>query len=100
MSKHRKIIYWLAFLDGFALLALVFIAVPAKYMLDFPLGVKILGPIHGTLFISLMLASFTAVGRGLLSTRLAALLFFCALIPLGAFYADYRLKQTYPDLRT
>jgi len=98
MLNHRKLIYWLAFLDGLALLTLVCIAVPVKYMLDIPLGVKILGPIHGTLFISLMLASLTAVGRGLLKPRLAVLLFFGALIPLGAFFADYRLKKTYPDL--
>lgn len=99
MFNYRKLIYRLAFLDGLALLALVFIAVPVKYMLDIPLGVKILGPIHGTLFLSLMISSLTAVGRGLLKPRLATLLFFGALLPMGAFYADYRLKQTYPELR-
>ena len=31
---HRKILYWLAFSDGLALLALVFVAVPFKYLLD------------------------------------------------------------------
>jgi hypothetical protein len=45
-----------------------------------------------------MIASFTAVGRGRLKPGLAALLFVGALIPLGAFYADYRLKKAYPEL--
>jgi integral membrane protein len=98
VPNHRKLIYRLAFIDGCALLVLVFIAVPVKYMLDIPLGVKILGPIHGALFISLMLASVTAVSRGLLKPGLAVLLFFGALIPLGAFFADYRLKKAYPEL--
>lgn len=98
MTKHRKLIYRLAFLDGIALLLLVFIAVPVKYLLDLPLGVKILGPIHGTLFLSLMIASLSAVARGALRPGLAALLFVGALLPLGAFYADYRLRQAYPEL--
>ena len=98
MPEHRKLIYWLAIMDGVALLVLAGIAVPVKYMLDIPLGVKILGPVHGALFLSLMIASFTAVGRGRLKPGLAALLFVGALIPLGAFYADYRLKKAYPEL--
>lgn len=98
MHTHRKIIYKLAFLDGIALLLLVFIAVPAKYMLDLPVGVKILGPLHGTLFLSLMIASLSAVARGALRPGLAILLLVGALLPLGAFYADYRLRQTYPDI--
>jgi integral membrane protein len=98
MHTHRKIIYRLAFLDGIALLLLVFIAVPVKYLLDIPLGVKILGPLHGTLFLLLMIATVSAVSRGALRPGLAALLFVGALLPLGAFYADYRLRQAYPDL--
>ena len=98
MHTHRKIIYRLAFLDGIALLLLVFIAVPVKYQLDIPLGVKILGPLHGALFLSLLVASLTAVSRGALRPGLAVLLFVGALLPLGAFYADYRLRQAYPDL--
>jgi len=96
VPDYPKLIYWLAFVDGIALLALVGVAVPVTYMLDIPIGVKILGPIHGTLFLSLMIASISGVTRGLLKPGLAALLFIGALIPLGAFYADYRLKQAYP----
>jgi integral membrane protein len=95
MNTHRKAIYWLAVADGLALLALAFIAVPVKYFLGMPLGVSVLGPIHGTLFLSLMLATLSALYRGMLKPGLAALLFVGALIPLGAFYADYKLKQAY-----
>ena len=57
MKTHHKILYWLAFLDGLALLALLLVAVPLKYSMDFPLGVSLLGPLHGTLFLSLMLTT-------------------------------------------
>lgn len=98
MQRHRRIIHHLAFLDGLALLALVFVAVPLKYFLDLPLGVRILGPIHGTLFLSLMLASLSGVARGALRPGFAMLLFVGALLPLGAFFADARLRRAYPDI--
>lgn len=95
MTTHHKALYWLAFADGLALLALVLVAVPVKYLLAIPLGVKLLGPVHGTLFISLTLTLLAALKRGVVRPRLAALLFFGALIPLGAFYADHKLRQAY-----
>jgi len=96
---HRKILYWLALSDGFALLALVFIAVPVKYMLDQPLGVKMLGPLHGALFLSLATATLSALARGILRPGLALLLLAGALLPLGAFFADYKLRLAYPELQ-
>jgi integral membrane protein len=97
MNTHQKTLYWLAFADGCALLMLVFVAVPVKYLLDFPLGVKLLGPIHGGLFISLTLTTVAALSRKVVKPGLAALLLIGALIPLGAFYADYRLRQAYAN---
>lgn len=99
VHTHRKILYWLAFSDGIALLALAFVAVPIKYMLDQPLGVKILGPVHGALFLSLTAATLSALARGALRPGLALLLLVGALLPLGAFLADYRLRLAYPELQ-
>lgn len=99
MHTHRKILYWLAFSDGLALLALVFVAVPVKYVLDLPLGVRLLGPLHGALFLSLAATTLSALGRGILRPGLAALLLGGALLPLGAFFADHKLRQAYPELR-
>ena len=99
MHAHRKILHALAFADGIALLALLFVAVPVKYMLDQPLGVKIIGPMHGALFLSLATATLSALARGILRPSLAFLLLIGALLPLGAFFADYKLRQAYPELQ-
>lgn len=99
VHTHRKILYWLAFSDGLALLALVFVAVPVKYVLDLPIGVRLLGPLHGALFLSLAATTLSALGRGILRPGLAALLLGGALLPLGAFFADHQLRQAYPELR-
>lgn len=40
-----------ALLEGTSLLLLLFIAVPLKYMADIPMGVKLIGPVHGVLFL-------------------------------------------------
>ena len=40
-------------LEGYSYLALLFIAMPLKYMADMPLAVRIAGSIHGALFVTL-----------------------------------------------
>lgn len=87
-------LYLAALLDGSALLLLVFVAVPLKYLADFPLGVRLLGPTHGVLFIWLSINLAMAMSKGVLNAKLGLLLFFGALLPFGAFYADHRLKQS------
>lgn len=86
-------LYQIAFTDGCALLALVFIAVPLKYMADFPYLVKILGPLHGVLFITLIVMVAYTVSQQLIKARLAALIVLLAFVPFGAFYADHLLKK-------
>jgi integral membrane protein len=87
-------LYIAAMLDGCALLLLVFVAVPLKHLADFPLAVRILGPMHGVLFIWLSINLAMAMSKGVLNARLGLLLFFGALLPFGAFYADHRLKRS------
>ena len=89
-------LYQLAFMDGFALLGLVLIAVPLKRWADFPWAVKILGPIHGALFIMLIITLIIAVSKKAVTKPLGTLIFVLAFIPFGAFYADYLLKKSQP----
>lgn len=98
MPKTISTLYWLAFLDGLALLGLVLIAVPLKYLADWPLLVKILGPTHGVLFILLSVTIAIALVKKLIKPTLGLLIFIGALIPGGAFYADYRLKKAFQSL--
>lgn len=51
----------LAILEGISLLSLVFIAVPVKYWMGNPLFVRLIGPVHGTLFL-LFLFNTLSVG--------------------------------------
>ena len=95
---HLKLVDRLAFADGAALLALLFVAVPVKYLFDQALGVRILGPLHGALFLSLGATTISALIRGALRPGLAIMLLIGALLPFGAFVADRKLRQAYPEL--
>lgn len=48
----------IAFLEGISLIVLVFICVPLKYFFDDPSWVKLIGPVHGVLFLLFMVYAF------------------------------------------
>ncbi len=97
MPPTIKMLDRVALTDGVALLLLFFVAVPVKYMFDFPLLVKVLGPTHGVLFISLVVLLAINLVKKHVPFWLALLLFFGALLPGGAFFADYKLRKHISD---
>jgi integral membrane protein len=88
----------IAFLEGISLLILVFIAVPMKYYFQNPAGSKVMGPIHGALF---LLFVFTALSVGVeqkwkFRTTTWKVLLAC-IIPFGTFYIDYQVLRKLKD---
>lgn len=84
----------LGLLEGISLLILIFIAVPLKYILGNPSGTKILGPIHGALF---LLFIFNALSVGVeqnwkFKTTTWKVLLAC-IIPFGTFYIDHKILR-------
>ena len=53
----------ISIIEGLSYLLLVFIAMPLKYMFDYPMAVKIVGMSHGVLFILFFLALVMAMNR-------------------------------------
>jgi len=88
-----------ALTEGVSYLVLVFIAMPLKYGLDEPLAVRVVGLLHGLLFILVTLLLTYARWKLILPTKLALQVFVASLIPFGAFWADLKLKRfsTAPD---
>lgn len=82
----------LAILEGISLLLLVFVAVPVKYLFDFPDMVKALGPIHGVLFVLFILNTINVgiAQRWEFKSVTWKVLLAC-LIPFGTFYIDHRI---------
>lgn len=87
----------LGFLEGLSLLLLVFVAVPLKYRWDDPSLSKILGPVHGALF---LLFVFNTLGVGVeqkwafRSVTWKVLL--ACVVPFGTFYVDRKILAKIP----
>jgi integral membrane protein len=79
-------------LEGISLLVLIGIAVPLKHVLHDPTLVKIMGPIHGLLFL-LFVINTLSVGidyHWKFTTTTWKVLVAC-LIPFGTFYIDRKI---------
>ena len=77
-SRFRLI----SFIEGISYLLLVFIAMPLKYMFDYPMAVKVVGMSHGVLFILFFVALVMAMNRYKWKF-LGFQLFVYSLIPFG-----------------
>jgi integral membrane protein len=82
------------FLEGSSFLILLLIAMPLKYWMGMPLAVKVIGMAHGLLFILFIFLSTLATFLYKWSLRKMLLLWLSSLVPLGTFYADYKLLRT------
>lgn len=81
------------FLEGISYLLLLFIAMPAKYWGDNPMLVKVLGPIHGALFVLFVLIAFSVAAdqKWKFGTTLKVLV--SSIIPFGTFYVDKKILR-------
>ncbi len=69
------------------------VAMPLKYMANMPMAVRIVGSIHGILFVGLALMLMAAISRVPISRGLAADGLLAAVVPFGPFVFDGYLKR-------
>ena len=91
----------IGFLEGISLLVLVFIAVPMKYYFHDPAVSKIMGPVHGALF---LLFVFNTLSVGVeqswkFKTTTWKVLLAC-IIPFGTFYIDRKILGKMDETNT
>ena len=82
-----------AFLEGLSFVALLFIAMPLKYLGDMPLPVRVVGLVHGGLFIGLAWLVMSSLGSGGRGLAWAARIGFASLVPFGTFFLDRGLRE-------
>ncbi len=75
----------MALLEGLSLLTLFFVAMPLKYAYGMPEAVKLVGPVHGWLFIAFNAMLFYFVYKGHLSEQKGFQGFIASLVPFGTF---------------
>lgn len=81
----------LAFVEGVSFLVILFVTMPLKYFYATPGPNKVIGMIHGLLFLLYILAVIQAKIEWNWSGRKTALALLASIIPFGTFWADARL---------
>ncbi len=79
--------------EGLSLLLLLAIAMPIKYILNEPILVKIVGMIHGILFIVYVLFALFLKKRQKWSLVELAMILTASIIPFGTFYVDRKFLK-------
>jgi integral membrane protein len=82
-----------ALLEGTSFLVLLFIAMPLKYLAGLPLAVRIVGSVHGVLFLMFMAVLYRAgTARGW-PLRRWLIAFGSSVVPFGTFMFDGSLRR-------
>ena len=83
----------LAIVEGISTLVLFGIAMPLKYFAGMPMAVRVVGSLHGALFVALVLMLLVAIRKVPISFGLAAAGIVAAVIPGGPFLLDRHLAR-------
>lgn len=83
----------IALLEGTSFLVLLGVAMPLKYLGGIDTAVKLVGWVHGLLFILFCSALLVAARAAQWKPSRAGTVFAAALIPFGPFLIDSRLRR-------
>ena len=85
MKPNFSLLRWSALFEGTSLILLLAVAMPLKYYAGIPEAVKIIGPIHGVLFLAFLVLLFSHTLKGELNLVKTLAGFFASFIPFGTF---------------
>lgn len=82
----------IGYIEGLSLLVLLFIAVPLKYAADNPSLSKIMGPLHGALFLLFVFNTLSVgVEQQWKFRQTTYKVMLACIIPFGTFYIDHKI---------
>lgn len=85
-------------LEGASFVVLLFVAMPLKYAASMPLAVRVVGALHGVLFLVFLAALFHASFERRWGFGRAALAFASSIVPFGTFVFDKSLRREMESL--
>ena len=89
-----------ALLEGSSFLILLFVAMPLKYLAGLPLAVRVVGSIHGALFIAFLVTLYRAARAHEWPRQRSMNAFVASILPFGTFVFDASLRRELESLRT
>ncbi len=82
-----------ALLEGSSFLLLLFVAMPLKYWAGIPMAVRVMGSLHGLLFVLFVVALLRASVEREWPARRWLWMFASSLLPFGMFVLDRSLRR-------
>ena len=82
-----------ALLEGSSFVILLFLAMPLKYLAGLPLAVRVVGSIHGALFLVFLVALYRAARGRAWPRRRSLAAFVSSILPFGTFVFDLSLRR-------
>ncbi len=87
MTKTLLQFSWIAIAEGISYLAFA-LTMPLKYGLDILWPNKIIGMLHGILFMAYVILAYLVTKKQQWSNKRFLILFIASIIPFGTFYID------------
>ena len=80
-------------IEGYSYLLLLFVAMPLKYLAGVAVAVKIVGMIHGVLFIAFCMLLVLAWQEAKWAFKENIIFFIASLIPFGTFFTKKKINS-------
>ena len=90
-SSILKPLRAIAFMEGITFLLLIFVTMPMRYLIDIPMPNKIIGMLHGGLFLAYSGLVVWATFKYKWPIWIGLLAFIASFIPFGTFLADDKI---------
>lgn len=88
-----------AFFEGLSYVLLLFVAMPLKYLADQPLAVRLVGSLHGFLFVALAWCTWEVLRARGKPLAWGARVGVASIVPFGTFFLDGELRSEDDALR-
>lgn len=79
-------------IEGYSYIILLFIAMPLKYLMGFSIATKIVGSIHGALFVLFLILLVLAWQEAKWSIKESIIFFIASLVPFGTFFTKKHIE--------
>ena len=83
----------LALIEGISFLLILFVTMPLKYQFGMPTPNKVVGMIHGLLFIGYIMAVIRIKVEENWTGKFTGVALLAGVIPGGTFYIDWKLRK-------
>lgn len=84
----NRLFFWVSRSEGISFLLLLGVAMPLKYIWNWPMGVEVVGMAHGLLFIAYEVLAIRLKSIYGWTWPQWLIIAFCALLPFGPFYVE------------